>query len=208
MLAALLPAAAAMRPLYPVKAALRTGTHAVADGVHELYYEEHGRADGAPALFLHGGPGAGCFQRHAGFFDPAHYRVILFDQRGCGRSKPKGCLDANDTPGLVADIEELRCLLGVEAWHVVLGGSWGTTLALAYAQARTTHAAATSAPPPAHRASSAPPPLHQRNPPRRRTRRACGRSCCVLSASCASARSGGSLVRAAARLVESAVHPL
>ena len=82
MLAALLPAAAAMRPLYPVKAALRTGTHAVADGVHELYYEEHGRADGAPALFLHGGPGAGCFQRHAGFFDPAHYRVILFDQRG------------------------------------------------------------------------------------------------------------------------------
>ena len=131
---ALLHTAVALRPLYPVKKALNTGTHCVAGGVHKLYYEEHGTATGAPALFLHGGPGAGCFQRHAGFFDPDHYRVLLFDQRGCGRSLPKGCLDGNETPQLIADIEELRVLLGIEAWQVVLGGSWGTTLALAYAQ--------------------------------------------------------------------------
>ena len=131
---ALLHTAVALRPLYPVKKALNTGTHCVAGGVHKLYYEEHGTATGAPALFLHGGPGAGCFQRHAGFFDPDHYRVLLFDQRGCGRSLPKGCLDGNATPQLIADIEELRVLLGIEAWQVVLGGSWGTTLALAYAQ--------------------------------------------------------------------------
>ena len=134
---ALLHTAVALRPLYPVKKALSTGKHAVGGdgGVHKLYYEEHGKAAGAPALFLHGGPGAGCFQRHAGFFDPDHYRVLLFDQRGSGSSVPKGCLDGNETPQLIADIEELRVMLGIEAWQVVLGGSWGTTLALAYAQA-------------------------------------------------------------------------
>ena len=134
---ALLHTAVALRPLYPVKKALSTGKHAVGGdgGVHKLYYEEHGKATGAPALFLHGGPGAGCFQRHAGFFDPDHYRVLLFDQRGSGSSVPKGCLDGNETPQLIADIEELRVMLGIEAWQVVLGGSWGTTLALAYAQA-------------------------------------------------------------------------
>ena len=224
---ALLHTAVALRPLYPVKKALNTGTHCVAGGVHKLYYEEHGTATGAPALFLHGGPGAGCFQRHAGFFDPDHYRVLLFDQRGCGRSLPKGCLDGNGTPQLIADIEELRVLLGIEAWQVVLGGSWGTTLALAYAQeelrrkacmvhmhgacacgvcmwqahmhtdscTRSAHAV--------HAARTCGAPCM-----RRRTRLACARSCCARSASCASARSGGSLVRAAARLVESAVHPL
>ena len=137
---ALLHTAAALRPLYPIKKALTTGKHSVDGGVHKLYYEEHGTAAGAPALFLHGGPGAGCFQRHAGFFDPDHYRVLLFDQRGSGRSVPKGCLDGNETPQLIADIEELRVLLGIEAWQVVLGGSWGTTLALAYAQAQTASA--------------------------------------------------------------------
>ena len=108
LMLALLHASFALRPLYPVKQALRTGKHAVAGGVHTLYYEEHGKDGGAPALFLHGGPGAGCSQRHAGFFDPAHYQVVLFDQRGCGRSAPKGCLEENETPQLIADIEELR----------------------------------------------------------------------------------------------------
>ena len=122
------------RSLYPTGAALRTGLHAVG-GPHKLYYEVHGKAGGAPALFLHGGPGAGCVTRHAGFFDPKHYQVVLFDQRGCGKSTPKGSLEDNDTSNLVADIESLRELLEFERWSVVVGGSWGTTLALAYAQA-------------------------------------------------------------------------
>ena len=121
------------RSLYPTTAPLRTGRLRV--GIHELYYEEHGRCDGVPALFLHGGPGAGCFTRHAGFFDPAHYRVVLFDQRGCGRSTPRGCLEDNDTSHLIDDIEQLRRHLAVSQWMVVLGGSWGVTLALAYAAA-------------------------------------------------------------------------
>ena len=122
------------RQLYPVKAALQTGRLPVSD-THTLYYEVHGKADGAPALFLHGGPGAGCFQRHAGFFDPEHYRIVLFDQRGCGRSTPKGSLEDNDTPSLVADCEALRQHLDVEQWQVVLGGSWGVCLALSLALA-------------------------------------------------------------------------
>ena len=125
-------AAVPTRPLYPTSAALRTGKLPVSD-THVLYYEVHGRKGGTPALFLHGGPGAGCFTRHAGFFDPAHYQVVLFDQRGCGRSTPKGELEANDTPNLVQDCERLREHLDFERWAVVLGGSWGTTLALAYA---------------------------------------------------------------------------
>jgi hypothetical protein len=175
---ALLHTAVALRPLYPVKKALSTGKHGVDGGVHKLYYEEHGTAAGAPALFLHGGPGAGCFQRHAGFFDPDHYRVLLFDQRGSGRSVPKGCLDGNETPQLIADIEELRVLLGIEAWQVVLGGSWGTTLALAYAQAKSASAVCMQC---AHssvhmRCTCGAPPM------RRRTRVACARSCCARSA--------------------------
>ena len=143
-----------MRQLYPVGAPLTTGNLAVSS-VHTLYYELHGKADGVPALFLHGGPGAGCARRHAGFFDPTHYRVVLFDQRGCGKSTPRGSLEGNDTPSLVADCEALRrCFaaslarpaalpfesplfgcrhLGIETWELVLGGSWGVTLALAYA---------------------------------------------------------------------------
>jgi len=121
-----------MRQLYPVGAPLTTGNLAVSS-VHTLYYELHGKADGVPALFLHGGPGAGCARRHAGFFDPTHYRVVLFDQRGCGKSTPRGSLEGNDTPSLVADCEALRRHLGIETWDLVLGGSWGVTLALAYA---------------------------------------------------------------------------
>jgi len=101
---------------------------------HELYAEECGRADGLPAVFLHGGPGACCEPYHRGFFNPERYRVVLFDQRGSGRSSPHAGLTGNSTPQLVADIERLRAHLGIDRW-VVFGGSWGSTLGLAYAQA-------------------------------------------------------------------------
>lgn len=101
---------------------------------HVLHVEECGRPDGLPALFLHGGPGAGCDPVHRRFFDPSRYRVVLFDQRGCGRSEPHGALEGNTTPALVADIERIRTHLGIERW-LVFGGSWGSTLALAYAEA-------------------------------------------------------------------------
>jgi proline iminopeptidase len=100
---------------------------------HRLYVEECGNPDGLPVVFLHGGPGAGCEPYHRRFFDPARYRAVLFDQRGCGRSTPYGELSGNDTWSLVADLETIRQALGIERW-VVFGGSWGSTLALAYAE--------------------------------------------------------------------------
>ena len=103
------------------------------DDRHALYVEECGTAKGIPALFLHGGPGAGCEPYHRRFFDPTRYRVVLFDQRGAGRSVPHADLSDNTTWHLVADIERIRELLGIERW-LVFGGSWGSTLALAYAQ--------------------------------------------------------------------------
>ena len=103
------------------------------DDRHALYVEESGTARGIPALFLHGGPGAGCEPYHRRFFDPTRYRVVLFDQRGAGRSIPHADLSDNTTWHLVADIERIRELLGIERW-LVFGGSWGSTLALAYAQ--------------------------------------------------------------------------
>ena len=112
----------------------------VGDG-HELYLEQSGNPDGAPALFLHGGPGGGCSPRVRTFFDPAHYRIVLFDQRGAGQSRPNvgddfdAAMHENNTPKLIADIERIREHLGIERWPVVLGGSWGSTLAIAYAQA-------------------------------------------------------------------------
>lgn len=104
------------------------------DGRHRMYFEESGNPRGAPVLFLHGGPGAGAAPAHRRFFDPAHYRIIIFDQRGAGRSLPLGEITDNTTPLLVADIEQLREKLGIEHW-LVFGGSWGSTLALAYAEA-------------------------------------------------------------------------
>jgi proline iminopeptidase len=95
--------------------------------------EECGRPDGIPAVFLHGGPGAGCEATHRRFFDPARYRIVLFDQRGCGRSTPHASLESNTTWDLVADLEHIRERLEIERW-LVFGGSWGSTLALAYAQ--------------------------------------------------------------------------
>lgn len=103
------------------------------DGRHRMYFEESGNPKGAPVLFLHGGPGAGAAAAHRRFFDPAHYRIVIFDQRGAGRSTPLGEITDNTTPLLVADIEKLREHLGIKNW-VVFGGSWGSTLALAYGE--------------------------------------------------------------------------
>jgi proline iminopeptidase len=103
------------------------------DGLHRLYWEECGNRDGIPAVFLHGGPGSGSSPKHRRFFDPLAYRIIVYDQRGAGRSRPLGELRDNTTAHLVADLEALRCYLGIERW-LIFGGSWGSTLALAYAQ--------------------------------------------------------------------------
>jgi proline iminopeptidase len=101
--------------------------------VHDLYYEQSGNPEGKPVVFLHGGPGGGTDARMRQFFDPRRYRIVLFDQRGCGRSTPAASLQDNTTWHLVDDIEKLREELGIERWQV-FGGSWGSTLALAYAQ--------------------------------------------------------------------------
>lgn len=103
------------------------------DDVHTLYVEESGAADGIPVLFIHGGPGAGCSKYDRRFFDPDLYRIILYDQRGAGRSTPHAELRSNTTTHLIEDIEVIRQHLGVEQW-VLFGGSWGATLALLYAQ--------------------------------------------------------------------------
>jgi proline iminopeptidase len=123
----------ARRELYPALEPFRHGYLRVSE-VHEIYYEECGNPAGKPAVFLHGGPGAGSDKRARQFFDPRHYRIVVFDQRGCGRSRPSASLVENTTWHLVADIERLRKHLGIERW-LVFGGSWGSTLALAYAEA-------------------------------------------------------------------------
>lgn len=101
---------------------------------HEIYYEQVGNPAGKPAVFVHGGPGAGAQKFDRRFFNPDAYRAVLFDQRGCGRSTPHACLEENTTQDLIADMERLRMALGIETW-LVFGGSWGSTLSLAYAQA-------------------------------------------------------------------------
>lgn len=105
----------------------------VGDG-HELYVESVGRADGIAAIYLHGGPGSGCQPDHRRLFDPERMHAVLFDQRGCGRSRPKGSREHNTTAHLIADMEKIREKFGFDRWMLV-GGSWGATLALAYAQA-------------------------------------------------------------------------
>ena len=121
------------RDLFPEIEAYETG-YLPLDTRHVMYWEQSGNPQGVPVVFLHGGPGAGATPAHRRFFDPAYYRIIVFDQRGSGRSKPLGALEDNTTPHLVADIERLRTHLGIERW-LVFGGSWGSTLSLAYAQA-------------------------------------------------------------------------
>src|SRR5215212_4645988 len=121
------------RDLYPPIKPYRTGFLKVS-AVHELYFEESGNPEGKPVVFLHGGPGGGTSPKQRRFFDPELYRIVLFDQRGCGKSRPHASLVDNTTWHLVADIERLREKLGIERWQV-FGGSWGSTLALAYAEA-------------------------------------------------------------------------
>ncbi len=121
---------------YPPIEPLRSGMLQV-DTLHSLYWEESGNPDGVAVVLLHGGPGSGTVPRHRQFFDPAHYRIVLFDQRGAGRSTPAAECRDNTTPLLVADMEALRRQLGIDRW-IVFGGSWGSTLALAYAQAHPT----------------------------------------------------------------------
>ncbi len=119
--------------LYPPSEPTDTGLLAL-DPPHRMYWEVSGNAEGTPVVFLHGGPGAGCHPHHRRYFDPRHYRVVLYDQRGAGRSEPLGELSDNTTAHLVADLERLRAHLGIERW-VLFGGSWGSALALAYAEA-------------------------------------------------------------------------
>ena len=123
-----------LRTLYPATEPYATGMLDTADG-HSVYWERVGTPGAKPAVFLHGGPGGGCTPDHRRLFDPERYDVLLFDQRGCGRSLPHACLENNTTWDLVADIERLREMCGVDKWQV-FGGSWGSTLALAY---RETH---------------------------------------------------------------------
>jgi proline iminopeptidase len=119
--------------LYPALSPLRTGRLAL-DALHTMHWEESGSALGVPVVFLHGGPGGGSSPDHRRYFDPRFYRIIIYDQRGAGASTPLGELTDNTTPHLVADLERLREHLGIERW-LVFGGSWGSTLAIAYAEA-------------------------------------------------------------------------
>src|SRR5665213_1458953 len=118
--------------LFPPLEPYATGMLPV-DRLHTLYWEQSGNPEGLPIVFLHGGPGAGASPTHRRFFDPKRYRIIIFDQRGAGRSTPLGGTQDNDTPDLVADMEKLRMHLAVDSWYV-FGGSWGSTLALYYAK--------------------------------------------------------------------------
>jgi proline iminopeptidase len=120
------------RTYYPAIEPYKTGTLPVSGG-HALYFEESGNPKGKPVVFLHGGPGGGTEPKQRRFFDPTAYRIVLFDQRGCGKSTPFASIENNTTWDLVADIEALRSHLGIDKWQL-FGGSWGSTLALAYAQ--------------------------------------------------------------------------
>ena len=121
------------RTFYPEIEPYRTGRLRVSD-LHEIYWEESGNPQGKPVVFLHGGPGGGTEPKQRRFFDPSAYRIVLFDQRGAGKSTPYASLVDNTTQHLVADIEQIRAHLGIERWQV-FGGSWGSSLALAYAEA-------------------------------------------------------------------------
>src|SRR5271154_108718 len=126
-------ASATLRGLYPSVRTHETG-HLQVSALQTLYYECSGNRSGRPLLFLHGGPGGGTHSIYRRYFDRDAYRIVMFDQRGCGRSSPRGCIEENTTWHMVEDIEALREELGVERW-VLAGGSWGSALALAYAQA-------------------------------------------------------------------------
>ena len=118
--------------LYPPIAPYSSGFLQV-DDIHNIYWEQSGNPDGVPIVLLHGGPGAGATPTHRQFFDPKHYRIVIFDQRGAPRSTPLGSIENNTLPDLIADMDKLRNHLNIKRWHL-FGGSWGSTLALAYAQ--------------------------------------------------------------------------
>lgn len=122
--------------LYPAIEPYQTG-YLDLDGYHQMYWEESGNPEGAPVLVIHGGPGGGCGPTLRQFFDPAYYRIIMYDQRGSGKSLPYADLKDNTTPHLIQDMEKLRTHLDVEQW-ILFGGSWGTTLGIAYAEAHPT----------------------------------------------------------------------
>ena len=119
--------------LYPTIAPHLEGHLDVGDG-HELYFEVSGNPKGKPVLFVHGGPGGGTDPEQRRYWDPEQHRIVLFDQRGCGKSRPYANLEANTTPHLIGDMERLRTHLEIDRWQV-FGGSWGCTLSLAYAEA-------------------------------------------------------------------------
>jgi proline iminopeptidase len=129
--------ASELLPLFPPIEPYASGMLEL-DAPHRMYYEQSGNPRGVPVVFLHGGPGAGASAVHRQFFDPAFYRIVVLDQRGAGRSTPLGCLEDNTTPKLVSDLERLREHLGISKW-LVFGGSWGSTLALAYAEHHPEH---------------------------------------------------------------------
>lgn len=118
--------------MYPITEPHQSGLLRVSD-IHQIYWEVSGNPEGKPVIFLHGGPGAGASPACRGFFDPNKYRIVIIDQRGCGRSKPYAYIIDNTTWDLVADIDKVRDMLGINQWQI-FGGSWGSTLALAYAQ--------------------------------------------------------------------------
>ena len=121
-----------LRTLYPEIEPFNTGYLKVSD-IHTVYFEESGNPEGKPAIFVHGGPGGGSNPAHRRYHDPSKYRIVVFDQRGCGRSTPYASLQDNTTWHLVSDMEAIREHLSIEKWQV-FGGSWGSTLGLAYAQ--------------------------------------------------------------------------
>ncbi len=121
-----------MRTLYPELKSTASQHLDVGEG-HTIYVEEAGNPQGIPVLFVHGGPGGGCSPEHRRFFNPERYRIILFDQRGCGRSLPHGSLEQNNSQALIQDMERIRLTLNVDNW-LLFGGSWGSTLSLAYAE--------------------------------------------------------------------------
>jgi proline iminopeptidase len=131
------PAPSARRALHAVQEPHASGMLQVTP-LHSVYWEVSGNPDGIPAVFVHGGPGGGTTPKCRAFFDPARYRIVLFDQRGCGKSLPTSCLEDITTWALVSDMEALRTHLGIDKW-LVFGGSWGSTLALTYAQEHPAH---------------------------------------------------------------------
>ena len=129
-----------MNVLYPEIKPFATDILELDDG-HSIYFEQSGNSKGLPVIFLHGGPGSGCNENHRRYFDPEKYRIIIFDQRGCHRSKPNGCIENNNTQKLLVDIDSIRNKLNIEKL-VLFGGSWGATLALLYAEEYPQHVAA------------------------------------------------------------------